>query len=423
MIPDVTAEAELASIKAHSVFFKTSREEFIPLTDMERSMALQVCEKAYGTAKYRLPEDFLQRSHFERVVRRLEFTSSPGYPYCLEASSIGEWLGWDGVFFAPGQLDRLWWDVQTFMAGHMEVLYRVFVKSEPHTKSKAAVKRWRLIICPPLFEQVTWSMVFGPGNDREIDTVGTTPSMQGMKLSQGDWKVWRLLFRQKQYDAALDKSAWDWTCHRELISLDLELRSRLLTSRPEEKLRWRSLAEKLYEQAFDHPRLVLSNGMILEQVYPGIMKSGCVNTISTNSHCQLFAHIIACVREGTRPWPLPVAVGDDTLGCVANTPRVETFLTLGVILKEVGGMQFVGHHWRDDGPVPAYNAKHLFRYLMMADELVPDFLDSMVRLYAHAAAFQRLWRGLADVHGVHLPSEEYVRFWYDYDADVEYAWD
>lgn len=417
-MPDVSARAELASLRAHSIYFMASREGFQDLTDYERAYTLQVCEVAYQSAKYRLPEDFMQRTHFDRVVRGLEFTSSPGYPYCTEASSIGQWLGWDGFGFSPERLDRLWWDVKVFLDGGIEVLYRVFVKSEPHTKAKAAVNRWRLIICPPLFEQVAWSMVFGPGNDREIETVGLTPSMQGMKLCSGEWKNHWRLFRQRTYDGALDKSAWDWTCHRDLIAMDLDLRERLITSSPDHRVRWRGVAERLYVGAFDHPKLVLSNGTIYQQEYGGIMKSGCVNTISTNSHCQVFAHIISCMREGLPIHPLPVAVGDDTLGCCANTPTPQTYASLGVVLKEVGGLQFVGHNWAVAGPVPAYNAKHFFRYAMVKEEFVPDYLDSMVRLYAHSGAFQRVWRGLAERRGVHLPSEAFVRFWYDYDDDV-----
>lgn len=300
----------------------------------------------------------------------------------------------------------------------MDTYYRVFVKSEPHTLAKAALNRWRLIICPPLCEQVAWSMVFSQGNDLEISTVGLTPSMQGMKLSGGDWKDHLRLFNQKGYDCALDKSAWDWTCHRELISLDLALRDRLIAG-SERKTVWRRHAEFLYCRAFDHPRLVLSDGRVYEQVVPGIMKSGCVNTISSNSHCQVFAHIISCLRSELAVAPLPVAVGDDTLGCFYNTADAATFLSVGVVLKDLTDVQFVGHKWLPTGPVPAYGAKHLYRYLCVEPAFVPDFLDSMARLYAHGA-MQRLWRGLALNRSVMLPSEEYVQFWYDYSDDSSY---
>lgn len=404
----------------HSRYFELSRSNFKPLEQLERALTLQICEEAYKSVRWTLPPDFMQYSAFLRVVRDLEFTSSPGYPYCRQSSTIGEWLGWDGIWFDENRLQELWYQVQEFLSGHFESYYRVFVKSEPHTRAKAALGRWRLIICPPLCEQVVWAMVFSYGNDVEVRRVRDSPSMQGMKLCGGEWKQHQHLFRQRGYDCALDKSAWDWTCHRELLSIELDLRERLLTAESEIRTGWRRLADWLYEKAFDHPRLVLSDGRVYEQVVPGIMKSGCINTISTNSHCQVIVHVLACLRSGLRVNPLPVAVGDDTLGCYANTPDAQTFLELGVVLKDLTDVQFVGHRWLPDGPVPAYNAKHLFRYLSVKPEHLDSFLDSMVHLYAHSPSFQRVWRGLAGLYGYPMPSEAYVLFWYDCSDDLSY---
>lgn len=309
-----------------------------------------------------------------------------------------------------------------FLAGNMDTLYRVFIKGEPHKKAKADQGRWRLIICPPLCEQVVWAMVFGPGNDKEIVTVGQTPSMQGMSLPSGNWKDHYRLFRQSDLLVPMDKSAWDWTAHREFIRLDLELRSRLLQSE-HQKVRWKHLASQLYERAFDHPTLVLSSGQLFRQVEPGVMKSGCVNTISTNSHMQVFLHILAALRLDSPVYPLPVAVGDDTLTSASNTLRPEDYAFTGAVVKDLGTeeMEFVGHEWHEEGPVPSYNAKHLVRYAITPEQNLPDFLDSMVRLYAHQPEFQRLWRDLAFSRDIALPSHEYVLFWYDYSEDAIYV--
>lgn len=406
------------SLQVHSNYFRTSRESDLQLDDMEKAKILQICEASYAPARYSLPLDWLERSHFDRVLHGLEMTSSPGYPYCLESPTIGEWLGWDGIEYDPNQVDRLWYDCQTFIAGENPSLYRVFIKDEPHKRSKARVGRWRLIVCPPLCEQVVWKMVFGPGNDREIDTVGLTPSMQGMSLPGGEWKQHAALFRAKTLSVPMDKSAWDWTAHWEFISLDLELRYRLMQAEHQCRLRWRSLADTLYERAFIHPTLVLSNGTIWKQRYPGVMKSGCVNTISSNSHMQVFVHILACMRNGVSPFPLPVAVGDDTLSSWSNYLAPEKYQFTGAQVKDVAEeMEFVGHRWLSEGPVPSYVSKHVFRYATVDERFVDQFLDSMVRLYAHYPAMSRAWRVEALHRGVDLPSEEYVRFWYDYSKD------
>lgn len=420
VLPGCTSDQELASLKAHAKFFELSRSSGLMIDDDEKARILQICETAYERSRYRLPSDWMSYTHFERVVRQLDFRSSPGYPYCLSHSTNGDMLGWDGVNLCPERVLNLWHDVQLFLAGEFESLYRVFIKSEPHKVSKARLDRWRLIICSPLCEQVVWTMVFGSGNDKQIETVGETPSMQGMSMPGGDWKDHLRLFKAKDLTVPMDKSAWDWTAHIELIQLDLTLRSRLLQAERPVKDKWLGLANMLYDRAFNHPTLVLSNGQMFKQLYPGIMKSGCVNTISSNSHMQVFIHILTCMRKGSvSVFPLPCAVGDDTLNSLRNSFYPEDYAFTGAIIKEVGEeMEFVGHRWNVDGPIPLYSAKHLVRYASVKKNDIASFLDSMVRLYAHSPEFQDLWRYLAELNGVDLPSEEFVRFWYDYSDSV-----
>lgn len=393
------------------------------LTDYEKNYILQVSEEAYSAARYDLPSDWMSRAHFDRVCLNLDRTSTPGFPYCQERPTIGEWLGWNDFEYDPVQLDRLWFDLQAFLSGELQSLYRVFVKQEPHKLSKKQQNRWRLIICPPLFEQVAWTMVFGVGNDKEITTVGLTPSMQGMKLSSGHWKQHLALFAQNGLFVGLDKCAWDWTAHKEWIDLDLLLRYRLITSPSDIKDKWRRLASMLYDRAFTNPKLVLSDGRIFQQVEPGIMKSGCVNTISSNSHMQIFLHIFVAMLCCLPILPLPVAVGDDTLSNKRNTAAVEDYKPTGAIIKPLEeGLQFVGHDWGHCGPVPAYKAKHMYRFLEVSERDLPSFFESMVRIYACDSTFQDFWRRLSRHYDVWLPSEEYIKFWYDYDYIIDDAW-
>lgn len=403
---------------AHSKFFEWSRSSQLTLTEVEKQSVLQVMEELYAPARYVLRPDFGTRSHFDEVILNLDMTSSPGYPYHQEATTIGQWLGWNGVTVNPLRAERLWQETRVFLNGDFPNLYRVFVKTEPHKASKAREGRWRLIICPPLCEQVAWTMWFGQGNSVEIETCGLTPSLQGVKLVEGYWKDYNRLFREKRMDCALDKSAWDWTAHTEWIKLDLELRYRLITTDAGTKRWWREIAERLYEKAFNHPRLLLSNGDVWEQQYPGLMKSGCVNTISTNSHCQVLAHVWLAQKTGKSVFPVPFAVGDDTLGARVNTHSPDEYALAAVKVKEGSdaGLQFVGHDFDAEyraPPIPAYQAKHFCRYMEVAREALPSFLESMARMYAHYPPMANAWRALARTHDVLLPSEEYCRFWYD----------
>lgn len=419
---DTSAAAEFKSFQKHANFYRHSRQVGPALDRREKDLILGIAEDAYSQARYQLPSDWMSYEHFERVCYDLERTSSPGYPYCLEKSNIGDWLGFDGFRYDTTQMQKLWIDVSAYLEERLDSIYRVFVKTEPHKRSKALENRWRLIICPPLYEQVAWTMVFGAGNDVENNTVGLTPSVQGMVLCGGGWKDMYRLFREKGLDCSLDKSAWDWTAHIDWLELDLELRYRLITSEPSVRARWWQLAWSMYRRAFYHPRLLLSNGMLFEQMFPGIMKSGCVNTISSNSHMQIFCHIYAALRAGLSVYPLPVAVGDDTRGKKKNTPTPEQYACTGAIVKEETSTDFVGHSWYETGPIPAYTAKHLYRFCEIEAVHLASFLESMVHLYAHDGEFSHFWRVLAAQYGVSVPSAEYIKFWYDYDLDLQKLW-
>lgn len=415
---DASPEAELSSLAAHSKFFEWSRASGLTLTTAEKQSVLQVMEELYAPARYALRPDFASREHFDEVILDLDMTSSPGYPYSQEASTIGEWLGWNGYSVNVLRAERLWQETRAFLNGDFPNLYRVFVKTEPHKLRKAREGRWRLIICPPLCEQVAWTMWFGQGNDLEIKTCGLTPSLQGIKLVEGYWKDYNRLFREKGMDSALDKSAWDWTAHIEWIMLDLEHRYRLMTAEAGTKRWWREIAERLYENAFIHPRLLLSNGDVWEQQFPGVMKSGCVNTISTNSHCQVLVHVWLSLKKGTSVYPVPFAVGDDTLGAGKNAHSVTDYALAAVKVKEgsEAGLQFVGHDFDPnyvDPPLPAYTAKHFRRYLEVRRSALPSFLESMARMYAHNPKMAYAWRALAMKHEILLSSEDYCVYWYD----------
>lgn len=424
MPPDLTERAELLSLSAHSKYFQASCHSDVPSVELlER--ALYVVEDAYGAARYSLPDDFLTYDHFMRAVRRLDMQSTPGYPYCLEATTIGAWLGFDGLSYGQYHLERLYHDVMAFLNEHEDFgdsFYRVFVKTEPHKLSKKIAGRWRLIICPPLYEQVAWSMLFGDANDIEIEQVAHIPSVQGMKLVNGDWKFWLSKMRNSGYDTAVDKTAWDWTVQKWLLDTELELRIRLCNYGPHRD-QFAALAKRCYSWAFDSPRLLLTSGRVYRQITPGIMKSGCVNTISANSHMQIILHTVLCLRAGMDPYPLPIAVGDDTQSNSVNTPTVEEFVRFGAVVKYIDrSPEFVGHYLLQDGPLPIYVAKHLCRYLMVEDEHLVEFLESMVRLYAHSAAMQVFWRTVAAHHYADLPSEQFLLLWYDYDVPGLKSW-
>lgn len=372
-------------------------------------------ERAYKKTIWVLPDDFLDRSAFNRALLRLDRTSSPGWPYMQKASNNGEYLGFNGIEYDPVRVEQLWIDVQWRVKNHPTWYLRLFIKQEPHKPGKVQEGRWRLILASPLDVQMLWHMLFDVQNDAEIEQAYFIPSQQGIVMPGGGWKQFYRQWCARGYDTGLDKSAWDWTVAKFLLDMDLEFRRRMC--RGPKKDQWHSLAKRLYSDMFDHPLILCSDGSIYRQMYPGIMKSGCVNTISTNSHMQIMVHLMVCFDEGLNYDPLPVACGDDTLQCSYHASSVDSYARYGAIVKSASdGMEFVGHEFFPDGPRPLYLEKHLLKFCYVRDEIMPEYLDSMARMYCKDKMFD-FWSAMAEELGCVLHSREYYQYWYDFDFD------
>lgn len=348
-------------------------------------------------------------------VRALDYTSSPGYPYMFEAPTIGDWLGYNGVGYNDLRLANLWIHVKSLMdeLDFSDCYWRVFIKQEPHKLKKFESKRWRLIMCPPLHLQVLWQMVFAKQNDMEIQRSFSIPSQQGMVLCNGGWKYYRRLWLNQGTTSGCDKTAWDWTMPAWAFALDLEFRSEQLL-KPDGK--WNNLARKLYVDAFMKTKLFLSDGTVYQQTKPGVMKSGCVNTISTNSHAQFMLHVLYSIDENLPIEPVCRSCGDDTLQHQMHTEKPSVYEKYGVLIKSVSDtLEFMGHEFRDDGPHPMYVGKHVFRVLHCKEDLLVDTLQQYHYLYAHDDRLYAYFDDMADMLGLrHLMHQRrHYLYWYD----------
>lgn len=388
-------------------------------TDEQMRNILSAMEDSYAPIVGTLDKGWDGRVAFAEAVRKLTFTSSPGWPHCNENPTIGGWLGFDGAFCCDqDRLEILWLETVRVLNGDFDTYWRTFVKPEPHKLEKAQEGRWRLILMPPLPVQVAWQMVFGAQNSREIDAAYTIPSQQGMKPCGGGWKQHLLSWKEQGLNHSSDKSAWDWSCPGWMLQADLIFRSRML--RGDEVPRWEVVAKRLYTDAFRDAKLLLSGGTVYKQVSGwGVQKTGCVNTISTNSHCQVFAHLFYSLLTNQSPNPLPVVCGDDTI----QGPRhsdIEVFRRMGVRVKHVHpGIEFMGNTYATGYPEPLYYSKHLYSLIHANDDVLEETLESYCRLYAHSADRYRTWVRVAMALGLQnsLKSREYYKNWYDVSED------
>uniref|UniRef100_A0AB38ZKB8 RNA-directed RNA polymerase C-terminal domain-containing protein n=1 Tax=Suncus murinus ribovirus 5 TaxID=3139579 RepID=A0AB38ZKB8_9VIRU len=373
-------------------------------------------EKAYAKTVWILPDDFDSYRVFRKILFRLEMTSSPGYPYNSIGPTNRDVLKFNGVTFDEVRVASLWFDVQKLLSLEKnDLILRVFIKPEPHKLAKLQENRLRLIMACPLNYQIVWHMLFDYQNDLEIAQSYNIPSQQGIVLPLGGWKNYLRQWKAKGFDTGLDKSAWDWTAPYWALNLDLEFRKRMGRGRRMDD--WNKLAGVMYKRMFHRAFLLLSDGRVFRQIHPGIMKSGCVNTISTNSHMQVMIHILACEDQNVDYEPLPACCGDDTLQKLSQAVDLSCYARYGAIVKSASAdIEFVGHEFTRAGPIPLYHGKHVSKFMTVPDDILPEYLDSMCRLYCKNGVVFYFWMRMAEKLGLlnKLKSREYYQDWYDY---------
>jgi len=351
------------------------------------------------------PSNWDSYERFQQLVLTLDKTSSPGIPYLKAAPTIGKWLEWNGESVSPVKLQLLWYDTQRVMAGQFDHHFRVFVKDEPHSAAKVRDKRWRLIIASALPVQMAWRLAFQHQNEYLNAHPYSTPSAHGLVFCYGGWRRFKHHAQTNGFKISRDISAWDINAPGWITRLTCRLRQRW--GGPP---KWLALVASLYRDAFEDSKLQFSNGWILQQTFPGYMKSGLYNTIADNSLHMGKLHIAACVHanEPIQPW---LATGDDVLQ-QSITPRyISEVARMGITIKEWHPeLIFMGTSFVDK-PVPMYFAKHLAKYATASANRA-EIVESYARYYAHSPLF-KFWKQLALSGNTMVKSPHYYQFWFD----------
>lgn len=357
-------------------------------------------ERLFRDCRWKIPDDFMQRTHYERVVcERLDWTSSPGYPYMRRAptnSDLFEVV--DGVP-SESALEFMWNVVQQQLADRTADPIRLFVKPEPHKLKKLEQGRYRLISSVSVVDQIIDHMLFATMNSAMVENHVFIPPKVGWAPVRGGW---RLIPGQKWM--ALDKSAWDWTVQPWFCEMTLELRSRLCVNLTDE---WLDLATWRYKQLFVSPMLITSGGYLLRQRNPGVMKSGCVNTITDNSIMQVLLHLRVCLEIDEDPGPL-YTMGDDTLQKpVSDVTAYIDQTSMYSLVKEVTmANEFAGNRFIGNRVEPLYKGKHAYTLLHLNPEILGSLAQSYTLLY-HRSSYRDLMEKVFLQMGQEIPSRRY----------------
>jgi hypothetical protein len=418
VVADTTPEAESMSFRIQMERRQQIYQQHDPPTREELDIALVEMERMYKGVSADVT-DWSTRGNFEAAIGDLDLTSSPGLPYLKEAPTIGQWMGFDLVKgYDPMQVERLWLDVQTVIAGDFDHIFRVFVKDEPHTAKKAADGRWRLIIASSLAVQVVWRMCFRIQNQLLNSMASQIPSKHGIVFCYGGWRDFLADLERKGICYYRDITGWDVNSPGWVFQAIEQLRGRLARGVSHT---WKDMVHSLYEDAYASSKMQLSNGTVYEQQFRGFMKSGLYNTITDNSLAMLFMHLVASRRSGLNPGHL-YATGDDTLQSTMSDQYISSLERLGCKVKMVEkGKEFMGLSFDEGEPKPIYLRKNMYSIITKPREVVEQCLDAYLRLYAHSPAYV-VWEKMAEGLGINIHSREFYLFWYDSPASKFLKW-
>lgn len=362
---------------------------------VERTLILERLMVEYAAGRWSIPDDFMTRAHFERVVSGIDMTSSPGYPHCQYYSTNAEMFGFKHGVIPEVKLEEIWATVKMQIKMRKSDPIRLFIKPEAHKQEKLRGYRYRLISSVSVIDQIIDAMLFGSMNKEILSKPLQQPCKGGWSPYVGGWKI-----APREGVMSLDKSAWDWSVCGWIVDMELELRLRLCDNPTAE---WKDLAVWRYRELYESPVFVTSGGLKLKQLEPGVMKSGCYNTLVSNSIMQSIVHHRACYEVDLDPgwmWTL----GDDTIQSAYYAEDRDKYVAALAqychVKHVVDGVEFAGMRFEEGFVTPLYASKHAFQLLHMSPKIAEEMVDAYALLYHRAISSRSMKALLSTVHRV-----------------------
>lgn len=286
-----------------------------------------------------------------KVASLVNRTSSPGTPWVVLCKDKGQVVDDHSSLLVSEVLSRLrkLADVDLFdvpeaedpvwlvQQGYCDPV-RLFVKNEPHSLEKISEGRLRLISSVSITDEVIERLLFEVQNNAEIDHWVECPSKPGIGLAKDEQAamLYEALRDLLVMAAESDVSGWDWNVKDWMLALDARVRVALAEGAG--KLYARLVCNRMWCLA--RSVFSLSDGRLIAQRIPGIMKSGSYVTSSTNSRMRVALALLTGAL-----WA--IAMGDD---CVEQWREnaAQEYARFGIKVKvfqrvEGGCFEFCSH--------------------------------------------------------------------------------
>lgn len=328
-------------------------------------------------------------TEFELALGSLNNKASTGLGImALYGPTIGEVLKFDGFTYDEHRVRMFKLVVKDKISSIMDGTYKAdpintFVKKEPHKDKKCKEGRFRLIMAVSMEDTMIDRMLYQRIQQSVVEDFADNPVKSGYSPLQGGFRVLAASFPKGSL--SIDKQGWDFTVKAWMINLWDQFLQDLVGQGPS----WwiaihRARFEALYGPECEYQ---FKDGTRAKQLYKGIMKSGCYNTLFLNSVGQLILALLACKRLGYKLgefW----TVGDDTVEEIRDD--IERYIreieSMGYVVKEYSVNSFVefcGFLSSETKVRPNYLAKHLFKALYEGGDSWIDKLEVYRMLYAY----------------------------------------
>lgn len=218
-------------------------------------------------------------------------SAGPGSPLFALAQQNGKLIAENGeeicrmvvqrmsLMILAGDVSRLT-PVQLIEKGLADPV-KVFIKKEPHLKTKIQEGRLRIICSLSIVSNTIARIMYSVQNNTEIANWnnGKLPSMSGFGGTEvRDVSYLAALWASKKNLAQTDMRGWDWSIQDWQLEADAIRRARLCNAGP----LFTGLIHTEH-QIMARKVFLLSDGRLFAQTFPGIMPSGWYLTTSTNS--------------------------------------------------------------------------------------------------------------------------------------------
>jgi len=363
----IDVQRETAGFAAPKTSYDAERQSLLNHASVNKDVkANRLCREAAriladqcAIARTAVPKDWKSRDRIKAAILAVDWDSSPGYPFLVTMPGKNNGDVIDAL--GEGLVDM----VVEALKFERQYPTRVFVKQEPHKKSKVLENKERLISSVGLIEQIRDRVLFTAFCDNLHAAYPNIPVATGWADKKGVHCLLLNQFRKFIKMLGLDKGTWDWTVNELFLEM-LRWFILLMHTYPDEETRhsFEFSVNRWFALMFDEGHtFVTSAGEYFVQLWVGIWKSGMLLTLVGNAIMNACANIYVLLKMGYDEATIKsyrmASFGDDTLQEIPEDLDVDEYVrimrTTGAIIKDdekilttgLHGQEFCGHEIKE----------------------------------------------------------------------------